>query len=85
MMKPTKSDGGDLKDPPTRDPDALVPMPMSSPELQHGTMEKLGLAATPGAGESGLLYCQITGFGRTGRWDQGGFDLIAQGYAADVR
>jgi crotonobetainyl-CoA:carnitine CoA-transferase CaiB-like acyl-CoA transferase len=48
-----------------------------------GTMEKMGLgwerlhAANPR-----LVYCQITGFGRTGPFaERGGFDLIAQGYA----
>lgn len=48
-----------------------------------GTMEKIGLGwdelreANPR-----LVYCQITGFGRTGPMaEQGGFDLIAQGYS----
>ena len=28
----------------------------------------------------GLIYCEISGFGRTGPWaEQGGFDLVAQG------
>ncbi|MEF2553747.1 CoA transferase [Aurantimonas sp. A2-1-M11] len=46
-----------------------------------GTMEKLGLGyedlkrANPG-----LIYCEISGFGRTGPYaNRGGFDLIAQG------
>ena len=46
-----------------------------------GTMEKLGLGyedlkrANPG-----LIYCEISGFGRTGPYaSRGGFDLIAQG------
>ncbi|MBB4002198.1 CaiB/BaiF CoA transferase family protein [Aurantimonas endophytica] len=46
-----------------------------------GTMEKLGLGyeklreANPG-----LIYCEISGFGRTGPYaGRGGFDLIAQG------
>ena len=48
-----------------------------------GTMERLGLSyealhqANPG-----LIYCEISGFGRTGPFaDRGGFDLIAQGYS----
>ena len=48
-----------------------------------GTMEKIGLGwddlheLNPR-----LVYCQITGFGRTGPMaGQGGFDLIAQGYS----
>ncbi|MEC5324064.1 CaiB/BaiF CoA transferase family protein [Aurantimonas sp. A3-2-R12] len=46
-----------------------------------GTMEKLGLGyedlrkANPG-----LIYCEISGFGRSGPYaSRGGFDLIAQG------
>ncbi|MEM9471175.1 MAG: CoA transferase [Pseudomonadota bacterium] len=48
---------------------------------RHDTMEKLGL----GYGElkkinPGLIYCEISGFGRTGPYrERGGFDLIAQG------
>lgn len=48
---------------------------------RFGTMEKLGLGyerlreANPG-----LIYCEISGFGRTGPYARrGGFDLIAQG------
>lgn len=48
---------------------------------RKGTMEKLGLGydrlkeVNPG-----LIYCEISGFGRTGPYaDRGGFDLIAQG------
>ena len=51
--------------------------------FRGGTMDKLGLgyemlrAANPG-----LIYCAITGYGRTGPYaDKGGFDLIAQGFA----
>ncbi|MCH6578278.1 MAG: CoA transferase, partial [Proteobacteria bacterium] len=48
---------------------------------RRGTMERFGLGydrlkeANPG-----LIYCEISGFGRTGPYaDRGGFDLIAQG------
>jgi len=46
-----------------------------------GTMERLGLGyETLCARNPGLIYCQITGFGRTGPYaDRAGFDLIAQG------
>jgi len=46
-----------------------------------GTMERLGLGyETLRAQNPGLIYCQITGFGRTGPdADRPGFDLIAQG------
>ena len=51
--------------------------------FRHGTMDRLGLAYdTLSHVNPGLIYCQISGFGRTGPLaDQGGFDLIAQGYA----
>jgi len=48
---------------------------------RHDTMERLGL----GYGSlkqlnPGLIYCEISGFGRTGPYrERGGFDLIAQG------
>ncbi len=48
-----------------------------------GTMEKIGLGWDDlHVLNPGLVYCQITGFGRTGPLAaQGGFDLIAQGYS----
>jgi len=48
---------------------------------RRGTMEKLGLGyETLRQINKGLIYCEISGFGRTGPYaDRGGFDLIAQG------
>lgn len=48
-----------------------------------GTMERLGLGYSELSElNPRLVYCQITGFGRTGPMaEQGGFDLIAQGYS----
>jgi crotonobetainyl-CoA:carnitine CoA-transferase CaiB-like acyl-CoA transferase len=48
-----------------------------------GTMEKLGLGHEALARVNPrLIYCSISGYGRTGPWaDKGGFDLIAQGFA----
>jgi crotonobetainyl-CoA:carnitine CoA-transferase CaiB-like acyl-CoA transferase len=48
-----------------------------------GTMERMGLGWEELArANPRLVYCQITGFGRTGPLAQaGGFDLIAQGYS----
>jgi crotonobetainyl-CoA:carnitine CoA-transferase CaiB-like acyl-CoA transferase len=46
-----------------------------------GTMAALGLSyETLKRQNPGLIYCEISGFGRTGPYaDRGGFDLIAQG------
>lgn len=50
---------------------------------RKGTMEKLGLSYEELAKVNPrLIYCEISGFGRTGPYaDRGGFDLIAQGMA----
>ena len=46
-----------------------------------GTMEKLGLGYEDLRKENpGLIYCAVSGFGRTGPYaSRGGFDLVAQG------
>jgi crotonobetainyl-CoA:carnitine CoA-transferase CaiB-like acyl-CoA transferase len=48
---------------------------------RRGTMERLGLGYDSLRHDNpGLVYCEISGFGRTGPYaDRGGFDLIAQG------
>jgi crotonobetainyl-CoA:carnitine CoA-transferase CaiB-like acyl-CoA transferase len=48
---------------------------------RKGTMEKLGVGyETLRTINPGLVYCEVSGFGRTGPLaDQGGFDLVAQG------
>jgi crotonobetainyl-CoA:carnitine CoA-transferase CaiB-like acyl-CoA transferase len=50
---------------------------------RKGTMEKLGLGYdTLKRDNPGLIYCEISGFGRDGPYaERGGFDLIAQGMA----
>lgn len=60
-----------------RDADVLIE------NFRVGTMEKIGLGwDTLIEANPRLVYCQVTGFGRTGPLaDQGGFDLIAQGYS----
>ena len=51
-----------------------------------GVMERLGLGYDALRRENrGLIYCEISGFGRTGPFaDRGGVDLIAQGYAGHM-
>src|SRR5687768_8995506 len=48
---------------------------------RKGTMEKLGLGYEAlRALNPGIIYCSISGFGRSGPYaDRGGYDLIAQG------
>lgn len=48
---------------------------------RHDTMDKLGLGYDSlKKVNPGLIYCAISGFGRTGPYaERGGFDLIAQG------
>ncbi len=48
---------------------------------RHDTMSRLGFDYdTLRALNPGLIYCEISGFGRTGPYrERGGFDLIAQG------
>ncbi len=50
---------------------------------RKGTMERLGFGYDRLAAENaGLIYCEISGFGRTGPYaDLGGFDLVTQGYS----
>jgi crotonobetainyl-CoA:carnitine CoA-transferase CaiB-like acyl-CoA transferase len=58
-----------------RDADVLIE------NHRRGTMERLGLGYEVLARDNpGLVYCSVSGFGRTGPYaDRGGFDLIAQG------
>lgn len=51
--------------------------------FRGGTMDRLGLGyEVLKAHNPGLIYCAITGYGRSGPYaDKGGFDLIAQGFA----
>ncbi|MEO1695429.1 MAG: CoA transferase, partial [Pseudomonadota bacterium] len=48
---------------------------------RHDTMARLGLGYERlSEVNPGLIYCEISGFGRTGPFaEQGGFDLVAQG------
>ncbi|MCG8561846.1 MAG: CoA transferase [Hyphomicrobiales bacterium] len=58
-----------------RDADVLIE------NYRRDTMEKLGLGYDRLAEiNPGLIYCEVSGFGRTGPYaDRGGFDLVAQG------
>lgn len=58
-----------------RDADVLIE------NHRRGTMERLGLGyESLKKVNPGLIYCAVSGFGRTGPYaDRGGFDLIAQG------
>ena len=73
----------DLKQPAARD--ALRRMLRDADVLienyRKGTMEKLGLGYESLRAENpGLIYCEVSGFGRTGPYaERAGFDLIAQG------
>lgn len=51
--------------------------------FRHDTMARLGLEYdTLSEINPGLIYCEISGFGRTGPYrERGGFDLVAQGMA----
>ncbi|HLW12088.1 MAG TPA: CoA transferase [Casimicrobiaceae bacterium] len=51
--------------------------------FRRGTLEKLGLGYDVlAAANPGLIYCAVSGYGRSGPdADKGGFDLIAQGFA----
>lgn len=71
-----KSDGGkDVLKRLLKDADALIE------NYRQGTMERLGLGYETLKKENpGLIYCALSGFGRSGPYaDRGGFDLIAQG------
>jgi len=52
---------------------------------RKGTMERLGLGYVELRRDNpGLIYCEVSGFGRTGPYaDRGGFDLIALCYASE--
>jgi crotonobetainyl-CoA:carnitine CoA-transferase CaiB-like acyl-CoA transferase len=51
--------------------------------FRRGTLEKFGLGYDVlSKANPGLIYCAVSGYGRTGPLgDKGGFDLIAQGFA----
>jgi crotonobetainyl-CoA:carnitine CoA-transferase CaiB-like acyl-CoA transferase len=68
-------DGRDVLRRLARDTDVLIE------NYRKGTMEKFGLGYQElSTLNPGLIYCEISGFGRTGPYsDRGGFDLVAQG------
>jgi len=75
----------DLK---TKDGHAIVERLLKDADVvienyRKGTMERLGFGyETLRAQHPELIYCEISGFGRTGPYaDLGGFDLVAQGYS----
>ena len=70
-----KPEGAEILHRLLRDADVLIE------NHRRGTMERLGLGYEALARENpGLVYCSVSGFGRTGPYaDRGGFDLIAQG------
>jgi crotonobetainyl-CoA:carnitine CoA-transferase CaiB-like acyl-CoA transferase len=49
--------------------------------LRTGALQQMGLGYEAlRAGNPGLVYCSVSGYGRTGPYaDRGGFDLVAQG------
>ncbi|HRD75077.1 MAG TPA: CoA transferase [Hyphomicrobiaceae bacterium] len=73
----------DLKKPAARE--ALLALVKAADVLienyRHDTLDKLGLGYEALAKVNpGLIYCAISGFGRSGPFsEQGGYDLIAQG------
>ena len=75
----------DLKHP--RGRDILVRLVETADVLtenfRRGTLEKFGLGYDVlSAKNPGLIYCAVSGYGRSGPLgDRGGFDLIAQGFA----
>jgi crotonobetainyl-CoA:carnitine CoA-transferase CaiB-like acyl-CoA transferase len=75
----------DLKQPAARE--ALKRMVAKADVLienyRKGTMERLGVGYEAlRAVNSALIYCSISGYGRSGPYaDKGGFDLVAQGMA----
>ena len=73
-----KAEGGrDVVQRLLRDADVVIE------NFRAGTMERLGLGyETLRAANPRLVYCEISGFGRTGPYaEMGGFDLIAQGFS----
>ncbi|WP_246139525.1 CaiB/BaiF CoA transferase family protein [Phaeobacter marinintestinus] len=72
-----------LKDPDAKDilRKLLAEADVVIENYRKGTMEKLGLSYEDLAKVNPrLIYCEISGFGRTGPYaERGGFDLIAQG------